>query len=143
MNKYGFLILLVLSACAMVADQYDYKPRQPNEVPATMQFENLVQNSLRIHVRKVNGLYLFNYDGAISGKTVSKEIKDNKIRLSPGKNEITFFIISGMADWSWPVSLDVKPGESYSIYVSFDRVWVSDRKGKIVADQKYTTFLRL
>ena len=144
MKKYGFLILLVLSACAMVADQYDYKPHQPNEVPATMQFEDKPSERLSVHIRSVNGLYLFNY------KTVSKEIQNNKIRLSPGLNKLTLWI-KDKTDTTVEISLNVVSTETYGLHIKSDQfwlasvgeVWISDKKGNRVAGAKYNVTPRL
>ncbi|MES2984633.1 MAG: hypothetical protein V4735_05550 [Pseudomonadota bacterium] len=139
-------VIFLVSGCALVKEKYAYRPKQPGEIPATINYvygenpkpyrnpltgEDMDKYDFCVRVSDINGTHVWPWKS-------NKEIQNNLISLSPGPTRIQFEFIFGTSASSFDANLNVEPGMQYQLAYKDGKAWVADSTGKVLKEVSFT-----
>ena len=135
--------LFLLNAC----EYYQYTPQNSSEQPSTIQYafngnweyNSIMGGEIIVFPETVIGTRLHEVNGkSVDRLRSSPTIKNDSVTLSPGTNELAFFIVRGKAKGDVSFLIEIEPNTHYTIDLSNDRLQILNGQ-KIVKEIFLTT----
>ena len=105
-------LMLVYSGCVPTKPAYNYVPKSGQEIPATLQYMQAINQKEMVWLCSVNQQYV----RGCKTPTVADNIAQNNILISPEINQIGFYFKTTHLNPLWvSVKLNAQSGEAYSL----------------------------
>lgn len=150
-------VATILSGCALVGKQYEYKPFLTGEQPATLTtaaveysknrtvlFSDDPEENIKVMLVSIDDAYI------TSGSTMFDD-KPQAVQMTPARHVLALAVFANAASKTYKLNLDARAGENYTLMaagvgekpsLSFSgeetipvsyRVWIADAAGNSVS----------